>query len=123
MKRCPTCGKHHSRVGPRRPQSYCCACHAAYMRENRPRYSELGPEAKSKSNARAYANRYERLGKLKREPCADCGAQQSQKHHEDYSKPLAVQWLCRKCHLLLHKLGDVPRRSTGLAAQSERLAA
>ena len=43
-----------------------------------------------------------KAGKIKREPCALCGAKETQAHHEDYSKPLEVIWLCRKCHLLMH---------------------
>jgi hypothetical protein len=122
MKRCPTCGKQHNRAGPRRRQSYCCACHAAYMRENRPRHSELPPEAKRKANARAYVNTYQCRGKLNPKPCGDCGGK-AEKHHEDYSKPLAVDWLCRKCHLALHKLQNVLSGTIRLSGSGQRLAA
>ena len=57
-----------------------------------------------KSNARAYANCYLRRGKIKKEPCVKCGDIKSQMHHNDYENPLDVIWVCRKCHLELHKL-------------------
>lgn len=43
-------------------------------------------------------------GKLKRpEICFDCGLKKrTHGHHEDYSKPLAVIWLCAKCHSNRH---------------------
>ena len=43
-----------------------------------------------------------RNGKLIKQPCEKCGDIKVQAHHEDYSKPLDVAWLCRKCHLSLH---------------------
>lgn len=91
--------------GPRdrKGQSYCRACHAAYMRENRPAHAELPPEERRKSNARAYANTYRRRGKLERGPCEVCGDPQSEMHHDDYSKPLEVRWLCRPCHIAHHE--------------------
>lgn len=39
-----------------------------------------------------------RDGRLTREPCKLCGATKAQAHHNDYSKPLDVEWLCFKCH-------------------------
>ena len=43
-----------------------------------------------------------RNGILKRQPCAECDHQQAEAHHADYSKPLAVVWLCRSCHRRKH---------------------
>ena len=96
---CSKCGKQHSRSG----QRYCTDCHAAYMREHRRRHAELTPEARAKSNARAYANEYQRRGKLVPRPCETCGDPEAQKHHDDYAKPLEVRWMCRKCHLDHHR--------------------
>ena len=42
----------------------------------------------------------------KPECCESCGAATNSRllhgHHADYSKPLEVEWLCRKCHLAEH---------------------
>jgi len=43
-----------------------------------------------------------RSGKLIRLPCEICGEHETTAHHDDYSKPLDVKWLCRKCHRLVH---------------------
>lgn len=45
-----------------------------------------------------------RWGKIKRQPCEVCGVLKSQGHHEDYSKPLDVVWLCAKHHAEVHTL-------------------
>lgn len=43
-------------------------------------------------------------GDLVRQPCETraCG-RKADAHHEDYSKPLEVRWLCRGCHMRTHK--------------------
>lgn len=44
-------------------------------------------------------------GRLTKGPCNDCGSTATEAHHEDYSKPLDVVWLCRDCHHSKHGLG------------------
>lgn len=39
-----------------------------------------------------------RDGRLVRLPCEKCGDPKSEGHHDDYSKPLEVRWLCFKHH-------------------------
>ncbi|GAG03219.1 unnamed protein product, partial [marine sediment metagenome] len=41
-------------------------------------------------------------GRLKRGKCLVCGDEKTEAHHEDYSKPLEVKWLCKKHHSELH---------------------
>lgn len=42
-------------------------------------------------------------GSLVRMPCEVCGATRVDAHHDDYSKPLDVRWLCRGHHLEHHR--------------------
>jgi len=44
-----------------------------------------------------------RDGKLTKQPCEVCGNERAQAHHDDYSKPLEVRWLCVKHHAEHHK--------------------
>jgi hypothetical protein len=43
-----------------------------------------------------------RRGDLVRQPCEVCGAEKTVAHHDDYSKPLDVRWLCRSDHRHWH---------------------
>lgn len=45
-----------------------------------------------------------RAGRLIRGACEVCGETNTQAHHDDYSQPLAVRWLCRKCHRKIHEV-------------------
>lgn len=59
-------------------------------------------EHKEQSKARSVLNQAVKSGKVNRYPCTVCGNEDSHGHHEDYSKPLEVIWLCRKCHTEFH---------------------
>lgn len=50
-----------------------------------------------KNKAHCLVARAIRSGKLIRQPCEVCG-EKAQAHHDDYSKPLDVRWLCFKHH-------------------------
>lgn len=84
----------------------CNPCHAAHMREWRKTH-RLDGDARRKMNCRSYANVYLRRGLIERQPCEveNC-VNWPQMHHDDYSQPLKVRWLCRSHHLELHSDGS-----------------
>ena len=41
-------------------------------------------------------------GTLRRGNCMVCDEPEAQAHHEDYSKPLQIHWLCSKHHAAVH---------------------
>lgn len=43
-------------------------------------------------------------GEIKRSLCRDCDRTDTHGHHEDYSKPLEVKWLCPVHHKKLHQV-------------------
>ena len=61
------------------------------------------PGDASKRRARRQVDIALRNGTLERCPCEVCGDPKVQAHHEDYSLPLAVRWLCHKHHGQTHR--------------------
>lgn len=81
-----------------------------------------------KKNARVQLKYAVDRGKLKRLPCEVCGNPKSEGHHENYSNPLDVKWLCQKHHTVLHHGGDGNPRviltfRTSLKKELKKLAA
>lgn len=98
IKLCSRC----KRVPRRDKDRYCAECRKDYKRAWK-KTSAKAPAQRIKDNARDYARAYKRLGKLPQRPCEVCGSEMSEIHHDDYSKPLEVRWLCRFHHLEHHK--------------------
>lgn len=62
------------------------------------------PDFKMKSLSRSKTARAIKTGKIVKKPCEICGKEPADAHHDDYSKPLDVRWLCKPHHYELHKL-------------------
>lgn len=71
--------------------------HGDIVRRVRREWYRRNPEAQA-----AYGKVIRALEKgllIKPEFCQRCGKKRElHAHHEDYSKPLEVEWLCRECH-------------------------
>ena len=60
-------------------------------------------EDKRRSQCHRAVSKAIRSGELVRKNCERCGNENSLAHHEDYDKPLMVNWLCQPCHKQRHK--------------------
>lgn len=131
MKRCYACQQYLTvdRFGPCRSrpdglQASCKGCRLRYTRTHKERdrareYARQravlkGARDQPKGSRRdpvklaaRYRLRYEvRCGRIvKPSACSSCGTDGAvHGHHEDYGRPLDVEWLCRTCHGVRHRL-------------------
>jgi|TARA_R110000782_G_scaffold162405_1_gene254246 hypothetical protein len=56
-----------------------------------------------KAKAHAVVSRSIRSGNLVRKPCEKCSKEPTHAHHDDYSEPLNIRWLCDFHHNKWHK--------------------
>ena len=99
MARCRACyrkniekKREYERVRAKRPERR--AARLLYGKTHRERYPE-------RVKARWMLNNWVRLGHVIRpDTCPHCGRSDVvvEGHHEDYSRPLDVEWACRTCH-------------------------
>ena len=77
------------------------------LERHRKEIFKYGMLHKDRCTARGKAFRALKKGILvKPNKCTGCNNEIDgnllQMHHEDYSKPLNVKWVCKKCHTLIH---------------------
>ena len=78
-----------------------------YAQENRELLNKIAREYykknKEKSSVRSKTRDAVKKGLLIKKDCRICGNKESEIHHQDYNNYLDIIWLCRKCHLNLHR--------------------
>lgn len=115
-KRCPNCGVtkpahdfHKNKSAKSGLHWHCkkCACEwQSLHRKPKTREQRLRWRMRNPLNQVAHdkVRRAVKSGRLTPKPCEKCGSRtRINAHHDDYSKPLDVRWLCQGCHLELHK--------------------
>ena len=116
---CVKCGsKKTAYVYPHGTFRICLPCQRIYARARAAKLAASGVKGHSgrsiaaKQKAQNAVQNAVKYGKLIRLPCSVCGDQKSEGHHEDYSKPLEVVWLCRTHHAARHiEINDAKRAS------------
>lgn len=104
--RCPKCDSKRSvewaKINREKKRASNNAWHAknsANRSDRTARYRKNNPEARLAHQAVQSAIRN---GTLEKMPCIVCGAVPAHAHHDDYSKPLEVIWLCHQHHMDHH---------------------
>lgn len=96
--KCSKCGS--SQRAP--SHNYCRECRNASVRvwakQHGGSWANMTPEQRKRALARKMVYNWVHRGKMERQPCEICGSKLSSAHHDDYSKPLQVRWLCQKHH-------------------------
>lgn len=80
-----------------------CDCVKLVQEERqRKKLEKLDSDFFIKEAARRKTNRAIKAGILMRQPCIICLDEKVDAHHEDYTKPLDVVWICRLHHMQYH---------------------
>ena len=116
-KKCPKCRKIMKKVYATRYRYKNLKKNRALTKKLARRFRRLHPDLKSQKDkiyrenkklekiARNKVNNDIQFNRLARKgECEKCKSSfKVEAHHPDYSKPLIVQWLCRECHLAIHR--------------------
>jgi hypothetical protein len=96
---CSNCGRE--KEGTYLNESYCSPCKLFRKKQLRPHRTD---EQKFKDDVRRFTWLQIKKGLLVRLPCEVCKTNEKvEAHHDDYTKPLEVRWLCRKHHQEHHR--------------------
>lgn len=88
----------------------CRKCHRESLAKDRAKHGGAAARNKvweSQNREKALAHRRVEkailTGRLEKQLCERCGADRVEAHHDDYSRPLDVMWLCSMHHKERHR--------------------
>lgn len=90
--------------------SRCLGCERErsrkYYEENKERFARRDAKLTEKRKARNKIKNLIARGVVTRKPCEVCGESETHAHHDDYSKPLDVRFLCPRHHAEIHRTAN-----------------
>lgn len=98
----PTIKSEIGREGRGRYCSTRCASHDNNPSGEQHPMWKGGTNTAEKLHCRQTLQRAVRNGSVIRQPCEVCAQPNAHAHHDDYTKPFQVKWLCQKHHNELH---------------------
>ena len=118
---CSHCGSTEHLIkngGVKERKAFICRkCNTVRMKKYRKSNKKRICDISRRSVLKFYYKQYARLkvswalksGKLKKPKICPCCKKHKkvEAHHNDYSKPLKVKWLCRQCHADKHKKNGI----------------
>jgi hypothetical protein len=91
--------------------------HQEYRDRNREKYREIVRKSLAKFRNKKYSesdylkkkartefNNKRINKKINSKECVFCKKEKTEGHHPDYSNPLFVYWMCKKCHSIFHEI-------------------
>lgn len=110
LRRCCTCGLHKAATEFHRDASrleglsyHCKLCDQARTKAYRKKTGRRGTVNRVANRAHVRVKSALKRGLLQRLPCEICGSETVEAHHDDYTKPLEVRWLCLEHHRAWHR--------------------
>ena len=104
-RRCKTCRRDYMRANPdvgRKAAQKYRRDHSEIYKSKVQQYKNDNPERRRAVYTLDNAVRDRRV--IRPNKCSVCNKPcKPDGHHEDYSLPLAVMWVCRSCHITYHK--------------------
>jgi hypothetical protein len=107
LNKCKVCTRKDVRLNRRAKRVYYNEYDVQRYRKQH-RWPDRDPQ---KARATAMVNiRVQRGTMIRPKRCSQCGRSDLaiEAHHDDYSKPLTVRWLCTSCHDNHHAMENIP---------------